>query len=104
MSVKCAKQTVIAIVVNNGEYWVGSNWCKTPQAVCPRGDMKTGEGYELCKSVCHQENHAEINALNKAGSNANGGELYIIGHSYCCDTCKNIATERGIKKIHIYEK
>ena len=63
--------------------------------------MKSGEGYELCKDVCWQPNHAEVNACIDAGALAKGGTLYLIGHTYCCDACKKIIKEAGIKKIVI---
>lgn len=98
---KCAKQTTIAIIVNGDQFWVGSNWCKNPQNECPRKDMPTGQGYELCQSVCQQNAHAEVDACMKAGKDADGGTLYLIGHYYCCDDCKDVMEEYGIKDIHI---
>ena len=97
----CAKQTTIAVIENQGRCWVGSNWCETPQTQCPRQDMPSGVGYELCKSVCQQPYHAEVDACRKAGKKAGGGTLYLIGHSYCCDTCKTVMTQYGIKSIVI---
>ena len=98
---KCAKQDTIAMIVNNGKTWVGSNWVHNPQKECPRKDMPSGVGYELCKSICQQDNHAEIDACIKAGEGARGGTLYLIGHSYCCDNCKKVMSEYGIAKIEI---
>ena len=93
----CAKLTTIAIITNGKHFWVGSNWCANPQKVCPRADMKTGEGYDLCKSICGQDHHAEVDACLKAGLYANGATLYLIGHTYCCDNCKAVMKEHGIK-------
>lgn len=98
---KCAKQETIAIIENNGQYWIGTNWCKNAQNECPRIDMETGVGYELCKNVCEQLNHAEVDACIKAGKNSIGGTLYLIGHTYCCDNCKKVMSEYGIKEIVI---
>lgn len=99
---KCAKQTTIAIIVNNGEFWVGSNWCGNPQKECPR--METGEGYELCKNICKQKHHAEIEACLRARERARGGTLYLIGHTYCCEDCKRVMKEYGIKNIVVVEE
>ena len=63
--------------------------------------MKTGEGYELCRSVCGQKHHAEVDACLKAGERARGGVLYLIGHSYCCDNCLSVMKEHGIDDIKI---
>ena len=103
MKGKCAKQETIAIIENHGQYWVGTNWCRKPQAECPRKDLPTGEGYELCKSVCEQNAHAEVDACQKAGNNAIGGTLYLIGHTYCCEDCKRTMRNFGIEKVVIGE-
>ena len=100
---RCAKQTVIAIIENHGRYWVGTNWCENAQLVCPRGNMKTGEGYELCRSICGQVRHAEVDACYKAGEWADGGILYLIGHDYCCDECKTVMEAFGIRRLIIGE-
>ena len=104
MKGKCAKQTTVAIIINNGQFWVGSNWCYNPQEKCPREGMKTGEGYELCKSVCCQPCHAEVDACNKAGENARGGDLYLIGHYYYCDDCKQVMDACGINNIYLVNR
>jgi DNA (cytosine-5)-methyltransferase 1 len=99
---RCVKQTVTAtIVATNGAHYVGTNHCMTPQASCPRTGMPTGVGYELCKSVCAQPAHAEVNAIKLAGKNARGATLYLQGHTYACDPCKASAAGAGIVEIII---
>lgn len=98
----CAKQRVIAkLITAGGEVFIGENLCKSPQEVCPRGSLPTGVGYELCKSVCNQGNHAEVNAILMAGTKANGSTIYLNGHSYACDSCKQFADAHGVKEIII---
>jgi deoxycytidylate deaminase len=98
---KCAKQETIAIIENHGQYWVGTNCCLDAQKECPRQGMATGIGYELCKEICKQTGHAEVNACKAAGENANGGTLYLVGHTYCCTNCLAHIREHGIDKIVI---
>jgi deoxycytidylate deaminase len=101
-SQKCIKQQTIAVIVTeSGKCFVGTNWCRNPQQECPRKDFPTGVGYDLCKNICQQDNHAEVDACLKAGEYAKGADLYLIGHYYCCDNCKKIMTEYGIKDIVI---
>ena len=95
----CAKQIVIATIENNGSVWVGRNNCKNPQEKCPREGMRTGEGYYLCKEVCQQENHAEVDACMQAGVEARGGIMTIEGHTYACENCMNMIIAHGIKVI-----
>ncbi len=98
----CAKQTVVAtIVAADGTRYSSSNYTMRPQAACPRAGMATGEGYELCKSVCEQPGHAETNAIRLAGPNARGGTLYLEGHTYACGPCALAAVEAGILGIKI---
>ncbi len=101
MKGKCAKQETIAIIENHGQYWIGTNWCYDAQTSCPRGNMKSGEGYELCEDICDQSSHAEVDACIKAGKDAIGGTLYLIGHTYCCDNCKKVMNDYGIEKVII---
>ena len=97
----CKKQTTIAIIENNGQYWVGTNWVNNEQQECPRKDLPTGVGYEMCKNICRQDAHAEVDACQKAGENAKGATLYLLGHTYCCDSCKKVMNEYGIVNVII---
>lgn len=100
---KCVKQEVIAILVKGSKFWIGSNWCENPQTVCPRVVYKlpTGVGYGLCKDLCKQKHHAELDALHKAGAHAKGAELYLTGHSYICKGCLKNLQKSGVSSVHI---
>lgn len=100
---KCAKQTTIAIIENDGDYFIGTNWCHNPQTECPRGDMGSGKGYDLCEVICEQEGHAEINAIKTANGNTKGGTMFLIGHYYMCDDCKKACEEAGIENVFILD-
>lgn len=98
----CAKQVVKATVVaKNGTHFVATNHCDTPQTTCARAGMPTGDGYELCRTICGQRNHAEPNAIRLAGKHANGATLYIEGHTYACQHCTAAAEAAGISEIVI---
>jgi len=93
----CIKQTVTAtIIARDGRCFVGTNYCTKPQNTCAREGMPTGVGYDLCKSVCGQLNHAEVNAIKAAGEASLGATLYLEGHTYACDRCKASMSEAGI--------
>lgn len=96
---KCKKQTAIAVIKTDIEVYVGWNWCKNKVESCPQEGMPTGQGYELCKSVCGQRFHAETDALNQAGELAKGGTMYLYGHAYACDDCIEACKKAGIVKI-----
>lgn len=104
MNGPCVKQRVIATIITpTGQRFTGENDCANPQQVCPRAGMKTGEGYELCHSICRQTGHAEINAIASAGKHAKGATIYVQGHSYACEPCRSACAAAGIKEIVIGE-
>jgi len=96
----CAQRDVIAIIKNGSKCWVGSNWCNNPQEVCPRGPQDNGD-YRLCDSLCRINAHAEVDACRKAGEQAKGATLYLIGHDHCCENCKKVMDEFEIKRVVI---
>lgn len=105
----CVKQSVKALIVTpDGQEVFGSNAINNDVEVCPRvtEGCKTGEGYELCKSVCDQNEHAEVTAIQnaqKAGVNIVGATLYLTGHTYFCDNCTNNMRKAGISKAVCYD-
>jgi len=98
----CAKQVVTAtIVCTDGSQFVGTNFGNNAQSVCPRADLPTGVGYELCRDICQQEAHAEVVAIRRASAMTKGATLYLEGHTYACDSCKRAAEKAGIAEIII---
>lgn len=98
----CAKQTVTATVVaRDGRRFVGTNYCRNAQPACPRSGMPSGIGYKLCRDICEQPAHAEVNALMAAGEHAEGATLYLEGHTYACESCKAAADAAGVARIVI---
>jgi hypothetical protein len=99
----CIKQTVKCTIVDidSNTKYIGTNYCKNPQTDCPRKDMPTGVGYELCKKICNQVGHAEEVAANLVKTKIKNGYATIEGHTYACDKCKQILNEKGIHDIRI---
>lgn len=96
----CAKQNVVSVLVAlNGKVYIGYNGCDKQVEECPRKDMKSGIGYELCKSVCKQTFHSEENACKQAGIDANGATIYLFNHTYCCDSCIFTMQNYGIHAV-----
>lgn len=97
----CKKQLTVAVIVKDNRFWVGSNWVENEQEICPRANMKSGEGYHLCKEICKQHAHAEVDVCINAGENAKGAVLHLIGHTYCCENCLKTMKQYGIKSYII---
>jgi deoxycytidylate deaminase len=98
----CRGRQVIAILIAlNGSVYVGSNGVDRQQAVCPRkaAGFGRGKGWELCRTVCGQDYHAEEAAIIDAGDNAAGGTLYLIGHDTVCEHCKEVLDSAGVKQV-----
>lgn len=92
----CVRRVVTATIITpSGQRFVGRNDCNNAQKVCPRGDMPTGMGYELCRDICQQPGHAEIQALAKAGTtDLTGSTVFIEGHTYVCESCMQALDDR----------
>jgi len=98
----CVKQSVYAVVITaDGRAYYGANWMTSADVtICPRILANTAS-YELCSTVCGQgtEFHAERQAMWSAlydGADLTGAEMFITGHTYCCDTCRAAMYEEGI--------
>lgn len=99
----CAKRRVSCAIAIHGcnVIFEGENDCANPQPTCPR---EPGEGYEKCRSICQQGEHAEIKALaaaQAAGWNVRGAIAYLHGHYYVCEPCGQALLDAGIAQLHI---
>ena len=78
---------------NLGNKYQSSNFCTNPQDVCPRETLghKQGEGYYLCKYICGQEAHTEVNVINFVKSlDVDLTDATIeVEHDWVCGGCKS---------------
>ncbi len=107
----CLRRQYGAVIVKNDEV-VSSGYNGAPRGRkncidlgrCLRqeNNIKSGERYELCRSV-----HAEANACLSAGrKNCIGSTIYLTGLEFdkyakaeCCIMCKRIIINAGIEKV-----
>lgn len=105
----CLKMNVrAALLTPSGKVILGSNEINSNVFTCPRAEAgcSTGEGYELCKTICKQISHAEVSAINKTktqGHKIEGSKMYLLGHSFCCNSCLEYAKKCGVKEINVIE-
>ena len=106
----CIKQEVRAMLVTKeGLCFFGANWMTNGDvSVCPRvtNNSPSGQGYELCKEICNQQFHAERAALDHCfnnGYSAEGGTMYVIGHTYCCVDCRAAMKAAGVIKAIVID-
>lgn len=96
----CAKAEVHAVLITtDGRLFEGTNWCASPQAVCPRAP---GEGYEKCHSICGISAHAEVNAIAAAGDAARGSTI-VVAYHYVCDGCQQECKMSDVKPMTVEE-
>lgn len=102
----CVKQPTGAVIADGYEILsVGANSGKKVD-VCPRWGSPTGTNYGPCKSVCHQEGHAEVSAIKNAfaaGYEIWGADMYLYGHWWCCEDCWDKMISAGIKRVFLME-
>ncbi len=105
----CIKQSVYAMIEVGDNKIFGSNKMLNDEIKeCPR-DLQgyvSGAGYHLCKDICQQDSHAEVDAIKNAerlGIDTNGGKLTLVGHTYCCDPCKSAMELAGITEVEILD-
>lgn len=95
----CAKAVVTCkILGTRGDTYIGTNECNNPQRVCPRED---GEDYTKCKTICDQQGHAELQAIELAGADCREGIAILDGHTYFCEYCQHALFDAGIALIGI---
>lgn len=103
----CGKQPVyVVIVTKDNKLIFGSNYRKN-NVECNRIKLQcaSGKGYEHCDGVCQQLNHAERVAIKIANDNnidITDAIMYLHGHSYCCDPCKEAINAAGINPNVIF--
>lgn len=65
----------------------------------------SGQGYELCEG-CHPKNHSEPSAIADALSNgftAEGADIYLWGHWWCCESCWHAMIKAGISNVYLMD-
>lgn len=96
----CAKKQTGAGTYVNGVFHSAFNFCEFIGDVCPRLNMQSGTGYELCKAQ-----HAEANLAEKLKSMGavSDGVLWLVGHYWACEPCASVVKAIGVKELRIRE-
>ncbi len=100
----CDKKQVAAGCYVDGFFTTRTNSCGHGGLVCPRIEMKSGEGYELCDAY-----HAEQKLANEVISKIDKTYfdipeiVWVYGHYYACEPCARALKELGVEEIRIRE-
>lgn len=89
---RCQDKTIVAVLRSNGRVFFGINGISESMAYCPRNVMEMGvnQGYSMCRSICRQESHAEVDAIDTWLRNSTAddtAEISIYGTGKICDNC-----------------
>jgi deoxycytidylate deaminase len=111
----CVKAHVTAVLVSSdGDVFQSTNFCRMPQTVCPRETQgfAPGQGYHLCKDVCGQRGHAEVNvidfALGHGLHKVRNAKLYVdydlkveaaVNPARVCGECQDYAKQAGVGDV-----
>ena len=102
----CAKKQVVAGTwarcgPKPPEFIYATNYCVHEGEECPRLDMPSGEGYELCDAK-----HAEADLAKKIidqGLTICSETVWVFGHYWACEACATDLKELGIKELRVRE-
>lgn len=89
---RCQDKTIVAVLRSNGRVFLGINGISESMTYCPRNVMEMGvnQGYSMCRSICRQESHAEVDAIDTWLRNSKAddtAEISIFGTGKICDNC-----------------
>jgi len=78
------------------------------KGLCVRRLLKipSGQKYWLCPGCSKDKHHAEARAVKDAlvnKKNANGADLYLYGHWWCCKPCWDTMIEAGIRDVYLVD-
>lgn len=96
----CAKKQIAAGTYSNGIFHYAVNFCNHAGETCPRLDMPSGVGYELCDAQ-----HAERNLVKdfKAKGLISDGIAWVYAHYWACEPCAAALKTIGVKEIRVRE-
>jgi deoxycytidylate deaminase len=96
----CAKKQIAAGTYVNGRFVWAVNHCVFAGEQCPRLNVPSGQGYELCTAHHAEQNLAE---LLKAKGQRSDGVLWVAGHYWACEPCARAMKEMGVTELRIKE-
>lgn len=82
-----------------------TNSCKHEGVSCPRINLPSGEGYDLCRAK-----HAEIALIDKVNNMTKGLDVWYVpvvwvyGHYYACEQCASALKSMGVEEVRIRER
>jgi len=99
----CLKLKVIAMLetVEGNLYYGVNNINNDKITECPRLNNSIRNDYSLCKTVCKQDNHAEVDAIDNclANNDTPNDGIIFLSHNRSCGDCISYMSKHNIKEI-----
>ena len=103
---RCLDRTIIAIIEYQGKIYIGTNGIKNKPTECPRSGCTINQGYELCRTVCHQPYHAEESAIidwliDCGNVDKHDATISIFGAKAMCERCKALCEHYKLRVVKV---
>ncbi len=101
----CAKKQVACGTYVNGEWRWQVNKCIFAGSTCPRINLPSGVGYDLCEAL-HAEARlvaARLVAELKQEGVQSDGIAWVFSHYWACEPCASSLKSIGVQEIRVRE-
>ena len=94
----CLDKTIIAVIEYKDKLYVGTSGIKNKPTARPRSGCTINQGYELCRTVCHQPYHAEESAIldwliDCVNFDEHDATISVYGAKAPCKRCKPLCKQ-----------
>ena len=103
----CLDRTIIAVIEYQDKIYIGANGIKNTPTECPRSGCTINQGYELCRTVCHQPYHAEESAIidwlmaNCDNIDKHDATISVFGAKAMCERCKALCEHYKLQVVKV---
>ena len=100
---RCLDRTIIAVIEYQGKICIGTNGIKNKPTECPRSGCTINQGYELCRTVCHQPYHAEESAIIDwlIDCGKHDATISVYGAKAMCERCKALCEHYKLQVVKV---
>ena len=98
----CLDRTIIAVIAYEDKIYIGTNGIINVPTECPRSGCTINQGYELCRTVCHQPYHAEESAIIACGMvDKHDATISVYGAKAMCERCKALCEHYKLQVVKV---
>ena len=103
---RCLDRTIIAVIEYQGKIYIGTNGIINVPTECPRSGCTINQGYELCRTVCHQPYHAEESAIVEwlidcGNVDKHDATISVFGAKAMCERCKALCEHHKLRVVKV---